>query len=176
MPTSLEACRTSFQFIILSLSISFEMKPKQAAALLTNNNKYLFHLCVKGAKGEDFKKVKDWYELIYPYGNHLINLIATEKKDALSVLTPLLPIASNASNHKENRSKIMIKTFNILKGGLYSKNQDIQNWCGQVFVKLFQEINETVPDMREDILEWLGTTTVQPEFKRKSKATKSRDD
>jgi len=77
---------------------------------------------VKGAKGEDFKKVKDWYELILPYANHLINLIATEKKDALSILTPLLPISSKDSNLKENRGKILIKTFNILKGGLYSKN------------------------------------------------------
>ena len=40
------------------------MKPKQAAALLTNNNKYLTHLCVKGAKGGDFDNVKKWYAKI----------------------------------------------------------------------------------------------------------------
>jgi len=64
--------------------MSFDMKPKQAAALLTNNNKYLTHLCVKGAKGEDFENVKKWYELIQPYVSHLLNLVSTEKKDILS--------------------------------------------------------------------------------------------
>ncbi len=44
--------------------MGFDMKPKQAAALLTNNNKFLAHLCVKGAKGGDFEKVKKWYEIV----------------------------------------------------------------------------------------------------------------
>ena len=79
-------------------------------------------MCVKGAKGEDFEKVKNWYELILPYSTHLINLISTEKKDALSFNTPLLPIQSKGENVKENRSKILVKTLNILKGGFYSKN------------------------------------------------------
>ena len=176
MPATLEACRTSFQFILVSLSLSFDMKPKQAAALLTNNNKYLFHLCVKGAKGEDFEKVKGWYELILQYANHLINLVFTEKKDALSFLTPLVPISSKGGDVKENRGKILVKTFNILKGGLYSRNQEVQLYCGQVFSSLFQEINDNTPDMRGDILEWLAATTVQPEFKRQTKIGKSRDD
>ena len=37
------------------------MKPKQAAALLTDNNKFLNHLVIKGAKGGDFDNVKRWY-------------------------------------------------------------------------------------------------------------------
>ena len=64
--------------------MAFDMKPKQAAALLTNNNKFLAHLCVKGAKGADFDKVKKWYGIIQPLTNVLINLINTEKKDVLS--------------------------------------------------------------------------------------------
>jgi hypothetical protein len=74
--------------------MSFDMKPKQAAALLTNNNKYLTHLCVKGGKGGDFENVKKWYELILPYTSHLVNLVSTERKDILSYLTPLVPISS----------------------------------------------------------------------------------
>jgi hypothetical protein len=92
---------------------------------------------VKGAKGEDFEKVKGWYELILPYANHLINLVFTEKKDALSFLTPLVPISSKGGDVKENRGKILVKTFNILKGGLYSRNQEVQLYCGQVFSSLF---------------------------------------
>lgn len=37
LPSSLEDCTTSVQFVLMSLSLAFEMKPKQAAALLTNN-------------------------------------------------------------------------------------------------------------------------------------------
>ncbi len=77
---------------------------------------------MKGAKGGEFENVKRWYELIIPYASFLINLISTEKKDILSYLTPLSPISSKVGDAKENRGKILVKTFNILKGGLYSRN------------------------------------------------------
>jgi hypothetical protein len=72
----------------------------------------------------------------------------------------------------------LVKTFNILKGGLYSRNQDVQIQCGQVFSSLFLELNDTVPEMRGDISEWLTSTTVQPEFKRQKsiKTGKSREE
>jgi hypothetical protein len=79
-------------------------------------------LCVKGAKGGDFKNVLKWYELILPYASFLISLVASEKKDILSYLTPLLPISSKDGQAKENRGKVLVKTFNILKGGLYSRD------------------------------------------------------
>jgi len=68
----------------MSLAMGFDMKPKQAAALLTNNNKFLTHLCVKGAKGGDFEKIKKWYEIVQPMTGLLVTLINTEKKDVLS--------------------------------------------------------------------------------------------
>ena len=89
---------------------------------MTNNNKYLTHLCVKGAKGGEFQNVIRWYELILPYASFLISLVSTEKKDILSYLTPLVPISSKVGEAKENRGKVLVKTFNILKGGLYSRN------------------------------------------------------
>jgi len=42
------------------------MKPKQAASLLTNNNKFLAHICVKGAKGEDFENARKWFDILSP--------------------------------------------------------------------------------------------------------------
>jgi hypothetical protein len=38
------------EFILNTLCRAFKMKPKQAAALLTNDNKYLIHCVVKGVK------------------------------------------------------------------------------------------------------------------------------
>ena len=66
MPSTLGETRTSVQFVLMSLAMAFDMKPKQALALLTNNHKYLMHICVKGVKGNDYEKVLNWYELVYP--------------------------------------------------------------------------------------------------------------
>jgi hypothetical protein len=42
------------------------MKPKQAAALLTNDNKYLVHCVVKGIKRK-YEPVLDWFKDIQNY-------------------------------------------------------------------------------------------------------------
>ena len=42
---------SSLELILNTLGRAFDMKPKQAAALLTNNNQYLIHSIVKGIKG-----------------------------------------------------------------------------------------------------------------------------
>lgn len=105
---------------------SFSLKPKQAAALLTDNNKFLTHMTVKGTKGGDFESVKLWYNtLLYNYGI-LIRLISTEKKDIVSYQTPLMPMASKVADANENRGKILMKTLNIIKGGFYSLNEDVK--------------------------------------------------
>ena len=75
---TLESSRTSAQFILKSLMLAFEMKMKQAAALLQDNQKYLFHICVKGMKGNNFTRVKQWYQIVLPYAGHLVRLINTE--------------------------------------------------------------------------------------------------
>ena len=60
---SYDDCNTALEFFILSLCKNFEMKPRQAVALLSNNRKYLSIICNKGLKG-DFKKIKKWlYDL-----------------------------------------------------------------------------------------------------------------
>ena len=42
---------SSLELILNTICKAFDMKPKQAAALLTNNNQYLIHSVVKGVKG-----------------------------------------------------------------------------------------------------------------------------
>ena len=60
---SYDDCNTALEFFILSLCKNFDMKPRQAVALLSNNRKYLSIICNKGLKG-DFTKIKKWlYDL-----------------------------------------------------------------------------------------------------------------
>jgi hypothetical protein len=149
------------------------MKPKQAAALLANNHKYLTQLCIKGAKGTGYSSVVKWYNLIYPKAGYLINLINTEKKDILSYGSQVA-ISSKGGDQKANRGKILFKTLNILKSGFYSKNSDVQMSCGMLFIQLIKEINHTESDMIGDAWDWFTTSTLQPEFKRA--ATSGRQD
>lgn len=52
---------SSFEFILVTLSKAFKMKPQQAAALLTNTNQYLITVCIKGVKGASYDPVLEWY-------------------------------------------------------------------------------------------------------------------
>ena len=56
-PSDTESC---LEMLLNTLCRNFKMKPKQAAALLTNNNQYLVHSVVKGVKGR-FEPVVSWY-------------------------------------------------------------------------------------------------------------------
>ena len=51
-----------------------DLKPKQAAGLLTNNNKYLAVVVMKGFKG-DFRPIINWYQEIYSQTRHATQLI-----------------------------------------------------------------------------------------------------
>ena len=55
---------TVLEYILTTIAQSMGLNPKQAAGLLSNNNKYLVHVCVKGVKG-DFEKISQWYQAIY---------------------------------------------------------------------------------------------------------------
>lgn len=166
LPSSLPECTTSVQFVLLALSMSFEVKPKQAAALLTNNHKYLMYISVKGGKGQDFSKVVNWYGIMYPHVAHLVQLILTEKKDVLTYGSPFAPMASPGHAVKENRKNILYKTLNIFKGGLYSKNEDVVQACGMLFIRMISEINDNGGDLVGDAWDWFTTSTYTPEFKR----------
>lgn len=55
---------STLEFILNTLCKALNMKPKQAAALLTNNNQFLTHCVVKGVKG-DYVPMINWYNDIY---------------------------------------------------------------------------------------------------------------
>lgn len=51
---------STLELILNTLCKAFSMKPKQAAALLTNNNQFLIHSIVKGVKGR-YEPLIGWY-------------------------------------------------------------------------------------------------------------------
>lgn len=61
LPSTLDSTTTSVQFVIMSLALAFDLKPKQAFALLSNNLRYLLHICIRGTKGKQYEKVLKWY-------------------------------------------------------------------------------------------------------------------
>ena len=54
------------------------MKPKQAAALLTNNNQYLIMACIKGVKGGKYDPLVAWYKLLEESVLDLVDLLSAE--------------------------------------------------------------------------------------------------
>jgi len=65
---------STLEFFLASLSKSLEMKPRQCAALLANNRKYLVQIAVKGIKG-DYDKINRWISEVEMNEKHLIKLI-----------------------------------------------------------------------------------------------------
>ena len=78
LPESLGETTSSAQFIIKSIMVAYDMHMKQAAALLSDNHRYLYHMCIKGMKGSNFTRVEQWYHLMLPHADHLIQLINEE--------------------------------------------------------------------------------------------------
>jgi hypothetical protein len=69
---------SSLELILSSLSKAFGMKPRQAAALLTNNSQYLIHACVRGVKGGRFDPVLNWYEILIEHAEDISALLEAE--------------------------------------------------------------------------------------------------
>lgn len=76
-------CSTALEFFILSLCKNFDMKPRQAVALLSNNRKYLSIICNKGLKG-DFSKIKKWLYDLNSNCDIMMKLINTSE-DGLNI-------------------------------------------------------------------------------------------
>jgi len=58
------ATESTLEFILNTLCRALSMKPKQAAALLTNNNQFLIHCVVKGVKSR-FEPMINWYQEVF---------------------------------------------------------------------------------------------------------------
>lgn len=70
---------SSLEMILITLCASFNMKPKQAAALLTNSNQYLLHSVVKGLKGK-FEPIQNWFKMLYNLTDEFENIMDLEKQ------------------------------------------------------------------------------------------------
>jgi len=79
---------------------------------MTDGNKYLSHILVKGLKN-DAVPVISWLSEVFLSSDTFSNLIKQEEK---------------------NNSVTMV--LNCLKGGLYSKHKDIAIWTAKIFTKL----------------------------------------
>lgn len=107
-------CVNTLNFILESLSQSLGLTQSQAAALLTNNQKYLMHLCIKGMKGKDYSKLTNWYKLIMHNSWKLVDLLIAEKDDA------------NA----------LALTLDVIKCGLFSHDAEVANLCCRSLTKV----------------------------------------
>ena len=138
------------------------MKPKQAAGLLTNNQKYLTHICVKGTKGSDYSKVLKWYLSVYPHVNHLIKLLVEERDKLVKVGNlPSLPAGSDMYKKPKNNvpQKSLYKTLNIFKPGFYSTNEEVVNACASLYIRIAYEINSLGGEIVGETWGWFVNST-----------------
>jgi hypothetical protein len=128
---------SSLELMLNMVCKSFKMKPKQAAALLTNSNQYLLHSVVKGLKG-NYDPVVRLYKNMHRYSNHLCNLIELESE-------------------KNQNNSTMLMIFNALKIGLFSYNDGVILACLELFLK----ISDLTVDLSiyEAVYQWFITTT-----------------
>jgi len=107
---------STLEFILNTLCRAFEMKPKQAAALLTNNNQFLIHSVVKGVKGK-YDPVMTWYTDLYGNSKHM---------------TTLLELEVEQLNNLANYTKVLY----TISTGMYSNNLDVCKWCLKLMTKV----------------------------------------
>lgn len=98
------------------------MKPKQAAALLTNNNQYLIHSIVKGIKGS-YQPLLRWFQDLNGWSKYLSALIEQECEE--------YPESANCQ-----------KVLSTVACGLYStrENTEICIWCLRLIAKLLEDM------------------------------------
>jgi hypothetical protein len=111
---------TPLEFLLVSISKAFKISPKQAAALLTNNNLYMQHACIKGLKG-DFKPVV-----------LLMN-------DVFASCRRLVIHAVNnwpAKDGHPSQGQLLLNTFKL---GFFSQSELVAEATCKLFVKVYQE-------------------------------------
>ena len=113
---------SSLEMILISLCSCFNMKPKQAAALLTNNNQYLLHSVVKGLKGK-YEPIIAWFKMVAGLCREFEHIVNLE------------------SQVDENASK-MTMVLNTFKTGLFSHNQVVVMWCSRALEKFGGKLHE----------------------------------
>ena len=116
----LNSTATCLEFLLVSFSQHFGLKPKQAAGLLTQGGKYLAHIIAKGLRGQ-YEPVVAWYQAVFGNLKHLLALILKEEV---------------------NGSINLI--LSTLRPGFLSRSLEAAQWTCRIFSKLavdFQERN-----------------------------------
>ena len=121
----LNQTRSVLEFIIVAICKSMSLNSKQAAALLTDNKKYLTHILTKGLTNKNFEPV------IFFYQNVLGNI---------DYFMKLLEINSIAyPNQISKNIELSLSTF---KPGLLSKNMEVVFICSRLLSKIALECIE----------------------------------
>ncbi len=126
---------SSLEMILITICASFSMKPKQAAALLTNSNQYLLHTVVKGLKGK-FEPVIAWFKMLYNLTDDFENIVDLE----------------NQVN--ENSGSTLLMVLNTFKTGFFSHNPEVVVLCCRVMQKLGKTLMDG--NLIKQAYDWFG--------------------
>ena len=121
----LNQTRSVLEFIIVAICKSMSLNSKQAAALLTDNKKYLIHILTKGLSNKNFEPVLFFYQNILGNIDYFMKLLEIN-----SIAYP---------NQISKNIELSLSTF---KPGLLSKNMDVVFICSRLLSKIALECIE----------------------------------
>ena len=121
----LNQTRSVLEFIIVAICKSMSLNSKQAAALLTDNKKYLTHILTKGLSNKNFEPVLFFYQNILANIDYFMKLIEIN-----SIAYP---------NQISKNIELSLSTF---KPGLLSKNIEVVFICSRLLSKIALECIE----------------------------------
>lgn len=130
--TPLEDLHNSLEFLLVTLSQAFSLKPVAAAGLLTNNNKFLKSACLKGVKNQGYEPLVNWYKKVYENCSLLVELMLSE--------------------FEQFGSKSFLDILKTLASGLLSNDSSIVNFSFMVLIRCFKEISSYQNDKIELIV------------------------
>lgn len=156
---------STLEFILNTLCRALSMKPKQAAALLTNNNQFLTHCVVKGVKSR-YEPMVNWYTDIYQNSRHLSMMLETEVENSLAAKDPKLAKAA-----QQNFEKVL----QTISTGCYSQNFRVAQLCMQTLIAVAQDLNGSI-EMVQLSMKWFlskdnGLYTVNYAYKKHPELT-----
>ena len=110
----LNECKSLLEILLVSLTRNLDLRPKQAVALLSNGNKYLAHVLVKGIKG-NFDPLIQWLQELYTNIQYILPFLTQEDL--------LIPVILQA-----------------VKPALLSKSSEISSWGCRIISHLCYEL------------------------------------
>ena len=110
----LNECKSLLEILLVSLTRNLDLRPKQAVALLSNGNKYLAHVLVKGIKG-NYDPLILWLQEIYSNIQLILPFLTQEDL--------LIPVVLQA-----------------VKPALLSKSSDVTSWGCRIISHLCYEL------------------------------------